>query len=342
MQRAKGLNTDVKITLPKGVFNLRITKLTTILLIIFMASSISLIAVNSADATGPVTHYTITFLQTTYTQAMSNNIIITAMDVTETKVGDYNGSVTLTCSDPNAILPTNTTLDVINGLATRSMYFGTPGSQTVTVTDTADNTLLGTLTVTVNPISLSVSVYPHTIEAGGQVNVTVTALDNSANILTTLGSSGWGKLVNFTSTDTQAIYVPEGLPRNIINGTGIYNVTLNTVGSQTITVMLRDFPLINATTSAIAVNAPTQATATPTPTAAPTQTATPTAEPTTQPTQTPTATPTPQVTNASNDNLVLIAIIIIIVVAAVLVAVLFLRKKHVASSNLPPPPPPPP
>ncbi|MCW4001228.1 MAG: hypothetical protein NWE93_13420 [Candidatus Bathyarchaeota archaeon] len=310
----------------------------TILLITVIVGAISLNLTNPASAAGPVTHYTVTFLTTPYTQAMANNIIITAMDATETKVATFNGAVTLTCNDPHAILPTNTTIDVINGIATRSMYFGTPGDQTVTVTDTTDNTLTGTLTVTVQPISLVVSVYPLTVEAGGQVNVTATVVDASANVLTDIGTSGWGKSVNFASTDTQAIYLPQGLPRNLISGTGVYNVTLNTVGTQTITVSIADFPLVNATTASITVQANATETVTPAPTT------TPTASPTNQPTatQTATVTPPPQTINNSDNTTLLIAVIIIVVVVSVLAAVLFVRKKQSGVSGLPPPPPPPP
>lgn len=337
---AKGLNPKSKITLTKGVLKLDKTKLTTILLISIMVSSISLIAINPASAAGPVTHFTLTFLKTTHTQAIANNVIITAMDASETKVDAYSGAVTLTCSDSNAILPPNTTIDFANGIASRTMYFGTPGSQTVTVTDVADPTLTGSLTVTVAPIFFSIAVYPHTITAGESVNVTVTALDGSANTLTDLGTSGYGHSVDFTSTDTQAVYPLEGMPRNLVSGIGVFNITLNTAGAQTITVINKGFPLVNATTTTITVNAPAQATATPT--ATPTQTAAPTVAPTTQPTQAPTATPTPPATNTSNNNFVIIAIIIIVVIVAVIAAVLFLRKKRNTSSDLPPPPPPPP
>ena len=131
------------------------------------------------------------------------------------------------------------------------MYFGTAGIQTVTVTDTANNAIVGTLTVTVAPIHFGISVTPTTISAGESVNVTVTALDASENVLTDIGSSGYGKSIDFSSTDSLAVFPLQGSPSNLVNGIGVFNITLNTAGSQTITVVNKGFPLVNATTAAI-------------------------------------------------------------------------------------------
>lgn len=308
-----------------------------------MISSMALLGAQQVAAAGTVTHYTISFIQTSFTVGMPNNLIIKAVDDTETQVTSYNGAVNLTCSDPYAVLPTNRTLPINGGIGGGyTLHFGTAGPLTINVTDTTDNSLVGTLTITVAPIHYAISVSPTNITSGESVNVTVAALDEADNVLTLLGNSGYGGSLLFSSTDSLAVFPAQGSPSNLLNGNRTFSVTLNTTGSHTITIVNQAFPLVNATTAAITVNAPAaQATATPTPTATPTQTDTPTMEPTTQPTQAPTATPTPQVTNASNDNLVLIAVIIVIVVVAVLAAVLFLRKKSGASSDLPPPPPPP-
>jgi hypothetical protein len=308
-----------------------------------MISSLALLGAQQVAAAGTVTHYSISFIQTSFTVGMPNNLIIKAVDDTETQVSGFNSAVNLTCSDPYAILPTNRTLLINNGIGGGlTLHFGTAGTQTITVTDTTDNTLVGTLTITVAPIHYAISVTPTNITAGESVNVTVAALNETDGVLTELGNSGYGGSILFSSTDSLAVFPAQGSPSNLLNGNRTFTVTLNTTGSQTITVVNQAFPLVNATTTTITVNAPAaQATATPTPTAAPTQTITPSTQPTTQPTQAPTATPIPQVTNTSNDNLVLIVIIIIIVVVVVLVAVLFLRKKRGISSDLPPPPPPP-
>lgn len=304
-----------------------------------MISSLSLIITGSAEAAGAVTHYNIAFLKTPYTQGMANTIIIMAADSSDNNITSFTGAVALTCSDPNAILPINATLPVTNGFGSCTIYFGTTGTQTVTVTDTTNNTISGTLTVTVEPIHLTLSVTPTSIVAGESINVTVTALDATDNVLTDLGNQGYGRSLSFSSTDSQAVFPLQGLPSDLVNGVGVFNITLNTVGSQTITVVNKVFPLVNATTTVITVNANT--TVTPTASPSPTLTAspTPTVTPTAIPTSAPTITSTPNPTGNSTNTIVIIAIIVVIVVVAVLVAVLFLRKKKISNQDLPPPPP---
>ncbi len=293
-------------------------------------------------AAGPITHYNVDFLQKPCTVGLSYNLVVAAADSVNATVGEKRG-VTLTCSDPHAILPTNTTLETNDGgYAGCTMYFGTAGTQTVTVTDTTDNTIVGSLTVNVAPLHFSVSVTPATITAGQSVNVTVSALDASDNVLTTIGNSGYGNSLEFSSTDSQAVFPAQGFPSNLVNGVGVFNITLNTAGSQTITVVNKGFPLVNATTAAIAVNAPATATpaASPSPTPGST-TPTPTPAGQTTPTATATATPAAQTADTSQNTIIIVVAVVVIVVAA-LVAVMFLRKKRGSNSDLPPPPPPPP
>lgn len=323
-----------------GELKLRKSKLFTLALAALIVCSLFLVGTQQVKAAGTTpTNYNLGFLQTTQTVAMSNNLIVVAVDANNATVS-YSGAVTLTCSDPQAILPTNTVLTITNGFGGCSMYFGTAGSQSVTVTDTTDNSITGTLTVTVAPMHFGISVTPTSITAGQSVNVTVTALDASNNVLTTIGSSGYGSSIDFSSTDNQAVFPLQGAPSNLVNGVGIFNITLNTAGSQTITATNKAFTLVSATTPAITVN-PVPTT---TPAATPTPTASPTPTPTTQPTPTATVTATPTAQTADNGQfnlLIIVAVIIVIAVVAV-VAVVFLRKRRSPRSDLPPPPPPPP
>ena len=304
-----------------------------------MVCSLSMIGIGQVEAAGAITHYNVDFIQETSTVAIANNLKVEAADVNNDTVTTV-GAVVLTCSDPNATLPTNTTLEVnAGGIASCTMYFGTAGTQTVTVTDTTNNAIVGTLTVTVAPIHFSISVTPTTISAGESVNVTVTALDSSENVLTDIGSSGYGKTIDFSSTDSLAVFPLQGSASNLVNGIGVFNITLNTAGSQTITVVNKGFSLVNATTAIITVNPAA------TPTVSPTTEVTPT--PTSQPTSTPTVAPT-QAAQTATDNtlLIIIAVIAVIAVVGVLVGVVFMRKRKgtspASASDLPLPPPPPP
>jgi hypothetical protein len=320
------------------------TRIFTLAIIVMMVCSLSLNITCQVEAAGPVTHYNVDFLQKPCVVGLSNNLIVAAADSANVTIAGKRGII-LTCSDPHAILPTNTTLQINDGgYAGCTMYFGTAGTQTVTVTDTTDNTMIATLTVTVAPIHLSVSVTPTSITVGESVNVTVSALDESNNVLATIGDSGYGSSLSFSSTDSQAVFPALGLPSNLVTGIGVFNITLNSTGTHTIKVVNKDFPLVNATAAAITVNA--NMTATPTPVALPTPTpeaATPTAPPTNQLTAvpTPTVTQAPQTTDNSQNNTLIIVILVVVIAVVALVVVMLLRKKRGSNSVLPPPPPPP-
>lgn len=79
--------------------------------------------------------------------------------------------------------------------------------------------------------------------AGTPFNITVTALDNSGQMVTTYSGT-----VHFTSSDAQAALPADAA---LTNGTGNYSATLKTAGSQTITASAT----IAGTSSAITVSA---------------------------------------------------------------------------------------
>lgn len=291
-------------------------QLTIVLCIILMSGSICLTQIPQTLADeGAIANYELSFAQTTFNVAMPNNLTITAKDDANNAL-NYTGTVTLTCSDPNAILPSSTTLNINNGTGSCILYFGAAGSQTVTVTDTSNSTITGNITVTVNPIHFDIEVTPTTIDAGSSVNVTVTARDSSNNILTDLGNEEHGAAIEFNSTDSEAVF-PAVSASNLANGTGTFNITLPTAGNHTITAVNKDFPLVNATTSAITVNANPEASPTPTPTSTPTAT----------PTQTASPTPTEEQTNAFDQNLIIIAVAAVVVVIVVVLVVVLLKRR---------------
>ncbi len=300
------------------------TKLLTLTLITLIIGSLVCIAVPQTQAAvGPITGFHIGFLQSSFTVAMSNSIIIVAKDADNNTVTSYSGTVTLTCTDPKAILPTNTAIELANGIASRTVYLGTAGDQTFTVTDNADNTLTGSAAVTATPIHFSINVTPTSIIVGESVNVTVTALDAQDNVLTMLGNQGYGAGIEFSSTDTAAEFPAQGNPSALVSGTRIFNITLNTVGSQTITATNRDFNLIKATTTTITVNPEPSPTPVPSPTPTPAASSSPTASPSV------TVAPTEQAQplTAADNSLTLIIVAIVVVIVIVAVVLLVLKKK---------------
>src|SRR5205823_5344566 len=134
----------------------------------------------------------------------------------------------LTSSDPQAVLPANSTL--VNGVRTFSATLKTAGTQTITATDTANATITGTSnSILVSPLAathFAVSA-PASAFVNNAFNFTVTAQDQFNNTATSYAGT-----VHFSSTDGAAV-----LPANstLTNGVGSFSATLKTTGNQTIT-----------------------------------------------------------------------------------------------------------
>ena len=181
------------------------------------------------------------------TAGSSLSVTVTAQDYNGNTATGYTGTVQLTSSDSNALLPANATLTA--GVGVFSVTLTTAGTQTITATDTVTGTLIGTgASITVSPAAanhFAISA-PSNVAQAAPFTFTVTAedpFDNPANYAATLG---------FTSTDRSA-----GLPANatLTGGTGTFGATLNTLGSQTISVFDAAVITVYGRTTAITVSA---------------------------------------------------------------------------------------
>jgi hypothetical protein len=120
----------------------------------------------------PAVGFTVSGFPASRTQGLASNIIVTAETAYGTTDIGYSGTIHFTSSDPNATLPANTTL--VNGSDTVSATLATPGTQSITATDT------------VNGIT------------GSQTGITV--LPNTELVgITTPSSGGTQELVRFNS-----------------------------------------------------------------------------------------------------------------------------------------------
>jgi uncharacterized repeat protein (TIGR03803 family) len=165
----------------------------------------------------------------------SNSFTATANDPYGNVVTGYLGTVSFSSSDHQAALPANYTFQGSdNGAHTFSATLITAGSQSITATDTGNGSLTGTQSgITVTPgaaTHFGISA-PSSVKKGVAFSVTVTALDAYGNVAT-----GYGGTVNFTSSDRQA-----KLPANytfVATDAGVhtFSVTLNTTGTQSLTV----------------------------------------------------------------------------------------------------------
>jgi hypothetical protein len=91
--------------------------------------------------------FAVTIAPGNFTAGGSATLTVTALDPFGNVVTNYSGTVTFSSSDCEASLPPNATL--VGGTGTFSVTLNTPGTQTVTATDTFNSGLTGNATVTV-------------------------------------------------------------------------------------------------------------------------------------------------------------------------------------------------
>jgi streptogramin lyase len=189
------------------------------------------------DLTLPANHFQVSAATST-TAGTPFSVTITALDPVGRTVTDYTGTVHFTSSDLQATLPDTYTFTAgDNGTHTFSngVTLVTPGSQTVTATDTANN-ITGSATVTVTASTTTVDHLflsaPNTVVAGSAFDLVVAAVDAQGQVV-----PGYTGTVSFTSTDPYLA----GLPANYTftpsdSGTHTFaGVSLFTAGPQTLT-----------------------------------------------------------------------------------------------------------
>ena len=197
------------------------------------------------------THFAMRRDDDTEQAGVDNDIDIDAEDAYGNLTPGYSGIVHWTTSDPSPlILPPDAGLT--DGIGDVEATLTTPGSQTVTATDTVNSSITGTTPAyTVIPGTakhITVSA-PATATAGGAFDFTVTAFDNFGNVAT-----GYAGTVTFTSSDGGD---STALPANsmLTNGIGTFSATLTTAGNETITATDSVVSSIKGTSGSITVSA---------------------------------------------------------------------------------------
>jgi hypothetical protein len=167
-------------------------------------------------------------------------VTVQAVNDSGNPVSGYNGTVHISSSDGQAVLPADMALS--NGCGTFCVTLKTAGSKTLTVADTAAGSVTGSTSLCVTPAAAStflVSGYPSPAAAGAAGKFTVTALDPFGNIAT-----GYGGTVHFTSSDARAALPADS---TLTHGTGTFCATFNTPGTQTLTATDRSNPGLTGT-----------------------------------------------------------------------------------------------
>jgi protein-tyrosine-phosphatase len=160
---------------------------------------------------------------------VAHSVTVTAKDVYGNTATGYTGTVAITSSDSQAVLPASAGLT--SGIGSFTVTLKTAGTQSITATDTVTSLVTGSQTgITVNVASgiyFVVSGFPSPTVAGVAHSVTVIAYDAYGNVAT-----GYTGTVAITSSDSQAV-----LPASagLTSGIGSFTVTLKTAGTQSIT-----------------------------------------------------------------------------------------------------------
>jgi hypothetical protein len=207
------------------------------------------ITINPAAASA----LTITGLPLTVTRGAAQTFTVSSKDPYGNTATGYSGTLHFSSSDPQAVLPPDTTLN--GGTGTFQVVFASLGTGSLSVTDTSNSALTATQGgITVNPapaVRLAVTGFPSSSTAGVAATFSVAAIDAYGYVAT-----GYTGTVHFTSSDPQAV-----LPADVslTNGTGSFSATLKTAGTQSLTATDTANASLNGTEGSITV-APAAAT----------------------------------------------------------------------------------
>ncbi len=177
---------------------------------------------------------------------------VSARDPFGNLASDYRGTVRVTSTDAQAILPRSYTFTVAdNGSHIFGAVLRTAGTQALTATDTTSGTITGTqagIVVNAGAVDHFSLNAPAVVSDGTAFSVSVTARDAFNN-----ATPQYRGTIRFSSSDPRAV-----LPANYTfeagdNGTHAFAATLRTVGSQT--VVAQDTTTVTITgTATIMVN----------------------------------------------------------------------------------------
>ena len=144
----------------------------------------------TVNAVTTPTSFVVSGFTSPVTAGAAGSVTVTAMDAYGNVVTGYAGTVAITSSDSQAVLPPNAVLT--NGVGSFSVTLKTAGSQSITATDTVTSSITGSQTgITVNSgalASFTISTISNPQTAGTAFPITITAYDQYGNVET--GYSG--------------------------------------------------------------------------------------------------------------------------------------------------------
>jgi len=181
------------------------------------------------------THYLVVGPSQTYAGQQSS-LTVYALDASNHVVPNYTGTVHFTSTDATFALADYAFTADDHGRHTFKVSFGTTGPQSVTATDTTTASITGTSTVTVNaPLTATkFAIFASPVARVGKAfNVFVAAVDDAGHLVPTYTGA-----VHFASSDTATgvVLPPDYTFTAADNGVKVFSVTLQTQGSQTISL----------------------------------------------------------------------------------------------------------
>jgi hypothetical protein len=166
---------------------------------------------------------------------------VTAYDAFGNIATNFAGTVAFTSNDPKAVLPASSTLT--SGVGSFTATLETSGSHSITASSSGVTAGSTTFTVTAAAAAYFLVAVPATATVGTAITVTVTAKDQYGNSVTNYSTT-----LTPSSSDSAAI-----LPASVTmtNGVASFSATLETTGSQTISVL--DTSALTGTSAVITV-----------------------------------------------------------------------------------------
>ncbi len=134
---------------------------------------------------GPATKFVVSGFPSSVTAGIAGSVMVTAEDQYGNTATGYTGAVHFTSSDSKAVLPADAGLT--DGTGSFAVTFETAGSQSITATDTSDNSVTGSETgITVSPASPTLTSMPPLAAVAG------TGFTDSSVLADTSGSNAGG------------------------------------------------------------------------------------------------------------------------------------------------------
>ncbi|MCA8994611.1 MAG: VCBS repeat-containing protein [Planctomycetaceae bacterium] len=176
---------------------------------------------------------------------------VKAEDAYGNTITNYRGTVLLTSTDSQADMPSEYTFTALDaGEHTFDITLKTVGTHSVTIGDGTFTSELTGMTIKVAAFSRFSMVTSSDANSGVSQDLIVTATDAYGNSI-----EDYSGTVHFSSSDASAVLPEDFTFDKKEAGRHVFSVTLNTLGTQSISVTDVDMPTISATASGISVTA---------------------------------------------------------------------------------------